>query len=288
MKRVAEALGVSRSNLADRAAHVRQARGPYRKPEDKTLLPLIRGVVDARPSYGYRRIAALLNRQLAETGQPPVNRKRVHRIMQRHALVLERHTARREARVHDGKVMVMCSNLRWCSDGLEFTCWNGEIVRMAFIIDAFDREIVAWTAVSGAGIDGSDVRDMMLAAIERRFGSLRAPHPIEHLSDNGSPYTAKDTRDFAAALNLVPCFTPVRSPESNGMAEAFVKTFKRDYVRLNPLPDASTALPQIAGWIDDYNEVHPHSALRMRSPREFIRAQVPYRTVRQNGGTPHA
>jgi transposase InsO family protein len=53
--------------------------------------------------------------------------------------------------------------------------------------------------------------------------------PIEHLSDNGSPYTAKETRDFAAALNLVPCFTPVRSPESNGMSEAFVKTFKRDY-----------------------------------------------------------
>jgi putative transposase len=25
------------------------------------------------------------------------------------------------------------------------------------------------------------------------------------------------------ALNLEPCFTPVESPESNGMAEAFVK-----------------------------------------------------------------
>lgn len=37
----------------------------------------------------------------------------------------------------------MCSNLRWCSDG-----WNGEIVRMAFIIDAFDREIIAWAAVA--------------------------------------------------------------------------------------------------------------------------------------------
>ncbi|MGQ7794670.1 integrase core domain-containing protein, partial [Faunimonas sp. B44] len=76
------------------------------------------------------------------------------------------------------------------------------------------------------------------------------------------------------ALNLVPCFTPVRSPESNGMPEAFVKTFKRDYLRINPLPDAATALQQIAGWIDDYNEVHPHSALRMRSPREFTRAQA--------------
>jgi len=52
----------------------------------------------------------------------------------------------------------------------------------------------------------------------------RAPQPIEYLSDNGSAYTAKETRDFANALNPVPCFTPVRSPESNGMSEAFAKT----------------------------------------------------------------
>jgi transposase InsO family protein len=40
--------------------------------------------------------------------------------------------------------------------------------------------------------------------------------------------TARETLDFAAALGLVPCFTPVRSQESNGIAETFVKTFKRD------------------------------------------------------------
>jgi len=62
--------------------------------------------------------------------------------------------------------------------------------------------------------------------------------------------------------------------ESNGMSEDFVKTLKRDYVRISPLPDAKTALRQIAGWIEDCNEIHPHSALRMRSPREFIRAQA--------------
>jgi putative transposase len=274
MKRVAEALGVSRSNLAERGRGRSQSRGRYVKADDEALLPLIRRFADERPTYGYRRITVLVNRELARQGLPLANRKRVHRIMHRHSLLLERCTGRREGRVHDGKVMVMRSNLRWCSDGLEFTCWNGEIVRLAFIIDAFDREIIAWTAVSGAGISGSDVRDMMLEAVERRFAGMRAPHAIEHLSDNGSPYTAKETRDFAAALNLVPCFTPVRSPESNGMSEAFVKTFKRDYVRVNPLPDAATALRQIAGWIADYNDVHPHSALRMRSPREFIRAQA--------------
>ena len=274
MKRIAEVLGVSRSNLLDRRGGRTRPRGPYRKAGDEGLLPIIRRFVDERPTYGYRRIAALVNRELADKGRPIVNRKRVHRIMQQAALLLEPCTGRREGRVHDGKVMVMRSNLRWCSDGLEFTCWNQEIIRMAFIIDAFDREIIAWTAVSGAGINGSDIRDMMLDAVEKRFGFLRAPHPVEHLSDNGSPYTAKETRDFAIALNLVACFTPVKSPESNGMSEAFVKTLKRDYLRISPLPDAPSVLRQIAGWIEDYNEIHPHSALRMRSPREFIRAQT--------------
>jgi transposase InsO family protein len=58
------------------------------------------------------------------------------------------------------------------------------------------------------------------------------------------------------------------------MAEAFVRTLKPDNLPLNPLPDAHMVLRQIAGWIDDYNEIHPHSALRMRSPREFIQAQA--------------
>ena len=65
-------------------------------------------------------------------------------------------------------------------------------------------------------------------------------HPVEWLSDNGSAYIAKDTLDTATALGLKLCFTPVRSPESNGIAEAFVKTFKRDYARLSILPDAET------------------------------------------------
>ncbi|MBD9544972.1 IS3 family transposase [Ensifer sp. ENS04] len=272
MKAVAEALHVSRSNLSERLKGKSKPRGPYLKADDAELLPAIRKLVDARPTYGYRRIAALLNRQRRAADQPVVNRKRVHRIMANHAMILEKHTAVRKGRVHDGKVMVMRSNLRWCSDGLEFTCWNGEVVRLAFIIDAFDREIISWAAVANAGISGSDVRDMMLEAVEKRFGGTRAPHAIEHLSDNGSAYTAKETRLFAQALNLVPCFTPVASPQSNGMSEAFVKTLKRDYIRISPIPDADTALRNIDGWIEDYNEIHPHSALKMASPREFIKA----------------
>lgn len=226
--------------------------------------------------------ALLLSRTGSATlpGVEPVNRKRVLRIPGQHGLTLERCTGRREGRTHDGKVAVMDSNLRWCSDALEIVCWNAEKVRIAFVIDAFDREVIAHVAVAGAGISGSDVRDMMLAAVEWRFGTDRAPHLVEHLSDNGSCYTAKDTRDFAAALGLVPCFTPVRSTESEGMSEAFVKTLKRDCVRVTPLPDAHTVIGLVDGWITDYNTVHPHSALRMRSPAEFRAALNPSQAVR--------
>ena len=56
------------------------------------------------------------------------------------------------------------------------------------------------------------------------------------------------------------------------MAEAFVKTFKRDYVRVNPIPDAATALAPIEDWMDDYNAVHPHSRLGYRFPGAYRRA----------------
>jgi hypothetical protein len=60
----------------------------------------------------------------------------------------------------------------------------------------------------------------------------------------------------------------------NGMAEAFVKTLKRDYARVSPRPDAASVLRQLDGWFEHYNTVHPHKALGYRSPREFRKALV--------------
>jgi putative transposase len=200
MSAVAETLGVSRSNLHDRVSGKTKPRRRYHKAQDAALLPLIERLVTARPTYGYRRITAVLNRQLRIEGLAPANHKRVYRIMKANSLLLARKYTERPEHAHDGKVIVMRSNLRWCSDGFEFTCWNGDIVRGAFIIDACDREVIAWRAVVNAGISGSDVRDMMLEAVEKRFGTFRAPAPVEMLSDNGAPYTAKETRIFARQL----------------------------------------------------------------------------------------
>lgn len=269
MSVVAKTLDVSRPNLHEHVKGSKYPRGRYKKAEDTVLLQMIRHLVDERPTYGYHRIAALVNRQRLAEGLHVVNLKRIHRIMSNHQLLLSRHMLLLDGRTHDGKVMVMRSNLRWRSDALEFTCWNGEVIRLAFIIDAYDREIITWVGVTNTGISGSDIRDIMLEAVEKRFANTKALHLIEHLSDNGSCYTLLETKRFAVALNFEPCFTPVKSPRSNGMSEAFVKTLKRDYITIANLPDAKAAFRQINGWIEDYNEIHPHSVLNMNSSKMF-------------------
>jgi transposase InsO family protein len=131
-------------------------RGHYRKAVDEELLPLIRRVIDERPTYGYRCVTALVKRLLAAEGKPTANHKRIFRIMKQQALLLQRHTGRRKGRLHDGKAVVMRSNLRWCSDVFDITCWNGDIVRIVFVIDVQDRKVLAWHAAAGTGIQRLD------------------------------------------------------------------------------------------------------------------------------------
>ena len=131
---------------------------------------------------------------------------------------------------------------------------------------------MGWLATS-AGISGEMVRDLMIACVERRSGSARRKHPVEWFGPTTArQYIAKGALDHHNALGLKLCFTPVRSPQSNGIAEAFVKTFKRDYARLSILPDAKTVIALLPAWFEDDNEV---PALRFNSlPENFCASNV--------------
>jgi putative transposase len=147
---------------------------------------------------------------------------------------------------------------------------NGDRVHVAFCMDTCDREVLRYIA-SSRGIDGHMIRDLMLESVEYRFGKSRTPFSVQWLSDNGSCYTAHETVRFGRELGLDIRTTPAYSPESNGMAEAFVKTFKRDYVWFGNLQTQEEVIKQLPTWIEDYNERAPHKGLGMCSPREYLR-----------------
>jgi transposase InsO family protein len=274
MKTICQTLDVARSNISERARGTRKQRGPYRKAEDLQLLPTIHRIIAGRSTYGYRRVHAILNVQRSQSGLPPVNHKRVYRIMKHNNLLLQPFTGNTRERSHTGKIITIRSNLRWCSDVFEIPCWNKEIVRVMFSLDCCDREVLSYIATTG-WINADDVRDLMVQSLEYRFGKVdQAPEQIEWLTDNGLYYLAKDTVAFAESINLKSCSTPYYSPQSNGMAEAFVKTFKRDYVYVHDRPDAQTVMSQLHHWFEDYNEHAPHKGLKMMSPRRFLRKQL--------------
>jgi transposase InsO family protein len=239
----------------------------YQKREDEVVVAQLRQVLRDRGSYGYRRAHWVVNRSFGTQ----YNRKRIQRVMRLFGLALPIRGRRRRGRRHEGQVECPKSNQRWSSDVLEIACWNGEVVHVVFALDCCDREVLAVVSTPYS-TSGAEIRRLIRRAVFARFGTEKPEPPIQWLSDNEGIYTALETVIEAERYHLVPITTPVASPESNGMSEAFVNTFKRDYVAGGDLSTAADVMRQIPEWIHDYNTFAPHSSLGMRAPVEFRRA----------------
>ena len=281
MKPVAQALGLARLHihaLRGRAASWVDGRCARTPNSDAQLLADICEQITELPSYGYRRACAPVNRKREGLGTGRVNPMRVYRVIAGNAMLLPKAPQRpRSSRAHTGTVAVQASDTRWCLDGFEIKCDSGQTVTATCAKDCCDCEVMAFRAWEGKGLPSEPVREMLIEAVEKRFGAVEAVtagHLLQFLSDNGSAYIAHETRRIARSLGLTPVNTPVCSPQSNGMAESFVNTFKRDYVNRMDLSDARTVLAQLPAAFEHFDEVHPHSSLKINSPRESRRQRV--------------
>lgn len=233
-----------------------------RRPEIETAISRLVGASPA--SYGYWRLQALLMRQGLACDPKTV----WHAMRRRGWLAAGRRSRARDGRRHEGQVRVAEPNRRWASDITGIRAWDGQKGRLAIMIDCADRMVLAWRFAKR--ITAEDLSEMLREAVFRRFGEARTrAQGIEFLSDNGPEYTSHRFRPFVRAMGFVPCHTPRRSPESNGLAEAFFGSFKRDYVYQACLKTFAVVEHHVPQWINHYNHEAPHSALGMQSPAEF-------------------
>jgi len=239
----------------------------YIKESDSKVLAEINLILNARPSYGHKRVTAMINKKRKIEGLPRFNRKRIFRVMEINGLLLKKEVVLREHQ-KTGEIITLHSNTRWCSDGLEIRCFNGEKVYVAFSLDCHDREAISYVA-SKLPLMSTDIQNLMIQSVDARFEGGKTLRDIQWLSDRGSIYRALDTKQLGRDLGLACCFTAAYSPQSNGMSESFVGTLKRDYVYTSDCFDADTVLEMLPGWFKDYNEEAPHSGLGMMSPLEY-------------------
>jgi len=135
---VCTALSISRSNVLTkktRSSDWADLRKSPPKADDVDLKEAIAYVVKDRATYGYRRVWA----RLKIYGRQ-INHKRAYRVMREQGWLLFRQGQKPlDTRKQEGRVAVKESDTRWCSDGLELTCYNGERVRVAFALDSCGR-----------------------------------------------------------------------------------------------------------------------------------------------------
>ena len=168
-------------------------------------------LVAGLPTYGYRRVHALMRRQAKKNGRAAPNAKRVYRVMKVHGLLLRRDGEHREEWPHDGQVAVDQRGhplvFPRAGDRVRQRRKGARRLRAGLLRPGGDGHV----ATTG-GITAEDVQDLVVATVEHRYGRVnRAPEPIEWLTDNGSCYTARDTRTFARDIGPVPRTTPVSS-----------------------------------------------------------------------------
>ena len=242
----------------------------YSKKEDSEVLAEIKLILKKRPSYGYKRVTAMINKNREISSDKRVNKKRIYRVMDINGLLLKKEKVKRNHQ-KTGEIITLHSNTRWCSDGFEIHCFNGEKVYVAFTLDCHDREALSYVA-KPRPLLATDIQELMIGSVESRFSDLKTPREIQFLSDRGSIYRAKNTVQLGRWLGLKSCFTAAYSPQSNGMSEAFVRTIKRDYVYVSDCFDTESVLKILPDWFEDYNHVAPHSGLGMKSPVEYLKS----------------
>jgi len=224
----------------------------------------IEGILAGHPaSYGYRRIHALLLREGFRT-----NPKTVWRILRRRGWLSSTRSHSKRMRRHEGRVSVLEPNRRWATDITGIKAWNGEKGRLAVIIDCADRMVLSWRFARRMPSEG--LQEMVREAVFRRFGhEKKKAQNLEFLSDNGPEYACRKLRGVLQDFGMVVCRTPRCSPESNGLVEAFFGSFKRDYVHQGELESLEAVAQKLPEWMEDYNQIAPHSALGMKSPGQF-------------------
>jgi transposase InsO family protein len=256
LRLVCRLLGVPRSSVYYAA----------RPPLDEAVLKTaLLDLAAEWPTYGYRRLTAMMKRlgwkvngkrvrrwmdELNLCGAPPVRKCRT---------TDSRHDwPRYENLVKD--LEILRPEQVWVAD-ITYVRLHQEFIYLAIVLDVFTRSIRGWQL--GRSLD----QGLTLAALER---GLVIGTPEVHHSDQGVQYAAAAYVGRLQGLGVTLSMAAVGEPRENGYAERVMRTIKEEEVDLSEYRDLADARAQIGRFLDDvYNVKRIHSALDYLTPREF-------------------
>jgi putative transposase len=257
VRRVCRVLGYTRSHYYYRP----------RAGDEALLQAAIARLAEAWPTYGYRRITALLRREDFQ-----VNRKHVARLMREMGLqgrAPARHVRTTQSAhpyprypnlVQD--LMIVRPDQVWVGD-ITYVRLRAECVYLAVLMDVYTRRIRGWHL--SRQLDQA----LTLTALRRALAQHR---PEIHHSDQGGQYAATAYIETLRAVGAQISMAAAGEPTEHGHAERLMRTIKEEEVTLHEYADFHDAYQQLSRFLDDvYQHKRIHSVLGYLTPAEFER-----------------
>ena len=249
-------VGLARSTY-DHAAHEAE--------DEAALRSALRRVAGDWPTYGYRRVTAMLRREGWS-----VNGKRVRRVMRSLGLLAapRRRRVRTTQSRHDfprfpnavAGLTVVSPDQVWAAD-IPYVRLGAGSVYLAVVLDVFTRLIRGWEL--GRSLD----QRLTPGALDR---ALAQGEPQVHHSGQGVQYAATAYVERLTSRGIVVSMASAGCPEENGHVERLMRTIKEEDVALTEYADWADARRQLGRFLDDVdNRKRIHSALGYLTPAEF-------------------
>ncbi|NBS70097.1 IS3 family transposase [bacterium] len=260
-QQLAKELGIARSSLYYK---------PKKPKEDADIKEKILALQHEHPAYGHRRIALFLG----------MNRKRIHRIMQKFHI---------RPRIVRGKpwkpgdigkpvtgipnlakhICPIQGNVLWAGD-FTYIPWRGDFIYLATVIDVYSREIVGWH------IGERHTADLVIEAFQSATERTGKRPQIFH-SDQGSEYVSGRYELLLANFNVKPSQSHKGHPWENGFQESFYNQFKLEFGKPARFTDLGELIEAIHQQLRYYNYKRIHLALKM--------PPIMFRELRENKNT---
>lgn len=252
-KEISERRGCALVGLNRKSHRYRQRRKPLKK-----MIERIRQLAMKHPSFGYRRIWAMLSRDGAK-----INLKKVYRLWKSEKLILPKRRPHKKRAKPTIGIMPKAerANQVWTYDFVFDQSLSGKSLKMLTLIDEYTRECLAVEV--GVSITSEKVRSILQrVCVEKGFPEMLR-------SDNGSEFIAQAVNIWLAENEIKPLFIEPGKPWQNGKCESFNGKLRDECLSREWFSSVREAQVVIEKWRKFYNDERPHSSLEYLTPSEF-------------------
>jgi putative transposase len=228
------------------------------RPLNELLVARIKAKLEQFPTYGYRRLAAILGE----------NRKPVQRVLQRKGWQVRKRPQGHRPRARSLPSVASRPDERWATDLTQVWCGKDRRAALAVVIDCCTREVLGWR-LSSRGNSPTAEAALEEALIERHGVLQRVARPLALRSDNGLVFSSRQYTATVKAYGLTQEFTTPYTPEQNGLMERFFRSLKEECIWQHRFESLGQARTVIGQWVKYYNEQRPHQALGYAAPRAY-------------------